>query len=166
MIVGGLEYAGVLEIAANMITAGAENNLLMTAIIILWTSAILSAIVDNIPLTVAMIPIIAYLGTQGIPTDLLWWALAFGVGFGGNGSPIGSTAGVIVVAKSEKTDNPITFIDWMKQGVPTMILGLFIATAALTLFTEHFMTHEGVKDADAVPLGPVLENDGGEVTHH
>ncbi len=155
VIVGGLEYAGVLEHAANLITAGAENNLLMTALIILWASAVLSAIVDNIPLTVAMIPIITYLGTQGVPTDLLWWALAFGVGFGGNGSPIGSTAGVIVVAKSEKTDNPITFIDWMKQGVPTMILGLLIATAALTLFTEHFMTHEGVSLEEGTVLGPL-----------
>lgn len=158
VIVGGLEYAGVLEIAANLITSGAENNLLMTAIIILWTSAVLSAIVDNIPLTVAMIPIITYLGTQGVPTDLLWWALAFGVGFGGNGSPIGSTAGVIVVAKSEKTDSPITFIDWMKQGVPTMILGLIIATGALTFFTDFFMSHEGVPSGESHVLGPVTED--------
>ncbi len=139
VIVGGLENAGVLERAAQFITSNAENSLLMTALIILWASAILSAIVDNIPLTVAMIPIITYLGSQGIPVELLWWALALGVGFGGNGSPIGSTAGVIVVAKSEKTDNPISFIDWIKQGVPTMILGLVIATIALTVFTEYFM---------------------------
>lgn len=147
VIVGGLEHAGVLEKAAHLITAGAESNLLMTAIIILWTSAILSAIVDNIPLTVAMIPIIGFLGQQGVPVDLLWWALAFGVGFGGNGSPIGSTAGVIVVAKSEKTEHPISFIDWMKQGVPTMILGLIIASAALALFTPFFSSHTGVAEA-------------------
>jgi len=140
VIVGGLEFSGVLERAAAFITSGADSNILMTALIILWTSAILSAIVDNIPLTVAMIPIIAYLGTQGVPVEILWWALAFGVGFGGNGSPIGSTAGVIVVAKSEKTDNPISFVDWMKQGVPTMLVGLIVASLALTLFTEFFMT--------------------------
>lgn len=140
VIVGGLEFSGVLERAAGFITSGADSNILMTALIILWTSAILSAIVDNIPLTVAMIPIITFLGTQGIPVEILWWALAFGVGFGGNGSPIGSTAGVIVVAKSEKTENPISFIDWMKQGVPTMFVGLIVASIALTLFTEFFMT--------------------------
>lgn len=140
VIVGGLEHAGILEHAAKFITAGAEDNLVLTAIIILWSSAILSAIVDNIPLTVAMIPIIGYLGTQGVPTELLWWALALGVGFGGNGSPIGSTAGVIVVAKSEKTENPITFIDWIKQGVPTMVLGLSIATIAIYAFTPWFMS--------------------------
>lgn len=138
VIVGGLEHAGVLERLAEMLTAGAENNLLMTALIILWASAILSAIVDNIPLTVAMIPIIAYLGTQGVPVDLLWWALVFGVGFGGNGSPIGSTAGVIVVAKSEKTDNPITFIDWIKQGAPTMFTGLTVASIAIIIATPFF----------------------------
>lgn len=139
VIVGGLEHAGVLEQAAKLITSGAEGNLVMTAIIILWASAILSAIVDNIPLTVAMIPIIAYLGTQGVPVDILWWALVFGVGFGGNGSPIGSTAGVIVVAKAEKTEHPISFIDWIKQGAPTMVLGLLIATGALMVFTPWFM---------------------------
>ena len=138
VIVGGLEHAGVLEHLAKLLTSGAESNLLLTAIIILWASAVLSAIVDNIPLTVAMIPIIAYLGSTGIPVDLLWWALVFGVGFGGNGSPIGSTAGVIVVAKSEKTDNPISFISWMKQGLPTMVVSLSIATVALVLFTPFF----------------------------
>jgi len=150
VIVGGLEYSGVLQHAAQFITAGAEENLLMTALIILWASAILSAIVDNIPLTVAMIPIIGYLGTQGIDVELLWWALAFGVGFGGNGSPIGSTAGVIVVAKSEKTENPISFIDWIKQGVPTMVLGLTIASIALILFTDYFSGNgAGVTDVMA-----------------
>jgi len=149
VIVGGLEAAGILEKAATILTSGAEENILFTAIIILWASAVLSAIVDNIPLTVAMIPIIGYLGTSGIPVDLLWWALIFGVGFGGNGSPIGSTAGVIVVAKSEKTAHPISFIEWIKQGAPTMIACLVIATAALVLFQDHFSSHKGALPAHA-----------------
>lgn len=165
VIVGGLEHAGVLEGAAKLITSGAENNILMTALIIMWASAVLSAIVDNIPLTVAMIPIIAYLGTQGVPVDLLWWALVFGVGFGGNGSPIGSTAGVIVVSKSERTGNPISFIDWMKQGVPATVLGLVIASGALTVATPWFMTHgqldvavETMEIEDADTFGPQQHN--------
>lgn len=138
VIVGGLEHAGILERLAELLTHGAEENILMTALIILWASAILSAIVDNIPLTVAMIPIITYLGSTGLPVDILWWALVFGVGFGGNGSPIGSTAGVIVVAKSEKTANPISFIDWIKQGAPTMFAGLTIASIALIIAMPYF----------------------------
>lgn len=157
VIVGGLEHAGILERVASFLTDGARDNLILTAIIILWSSAILSAIVDNIPLTVAMIPIIGFLGSEGVPVDILWWALVFGVGFGGNGSPIGSTAGVIVVAKSEKTDNPITFISWIKQGAPTMVLGLVVATIALVSFPEFFSTHSGVPHAMADEHGAATE---------
>jgi len=84
VIVWGLEHAGVLEQLAHLITSGAEDNILMTALIILWVSAVLSAIVDNIPMTVAMLPIIAYLqyDVQLHWVELLWWALVFGVWFG------------------------------------------------------------------------------------
>ncbi|MAJ97606.1 MAG: hypothetical protein CMI56_03280 [Parcubacteria group bacterium] len=132
--VGGLEHAGVLESLAQIITSSAESNLLLTAIIILWVAAIASAIVDNIPLTVAMIPIILYLQQSGVPVDLLWWALVFGVGFGGNGSPIGSTAGIIVVSKSEQTDEPISFKRWLKYGIPATTAGLAIASVVLVIF--------------------------------
>lgn len=141
VIVGGLEHAGILQSVASFITEGAADNLLLTAIILLWASALFSALIDNIPFTVAMIPIIGYLSTSGVPIDILWWALVFGVGFGGNGSPIGSTAGVIVMSKSEKTAHPITFIGWMKQGLPTMVACLVVSTLALVLFTDHFSTH-------------------------
>lgn len=133
--VGGLEHAGVLEHIAQWIASGAADNILLTAIIILWVSAITSAIVDNIPLTVAMIPIILSLEAQGVPVELLWWALVFGVGFGGNGSPIGSTAGVIAVTKSEQTANPITLKLWLKAGTAATLVGLVIATGAL--YTYH-----------------------------
>ena len=71
----------------------------MTALVIMWVSALLSAVVDNIPFTVTMIPIIAHLETQGVDVMPLWWALALGVGLGGNGSHIGSTANVICVSR-------------------------------------------------------------------
>lgn len=158
VIVGGLEHAGILEMLAKLLTHGAADNLLLSAIIILWASAILSAIVDNIPLTVAMIPIIGYLASTGIPVEILWWALVFGVGFGGNGSPIGSSAGVIVVAKAEKTAHPISFIDWIKQGAPTMFVSLSIATIALIMFTPFFSHSIDSTEVLAAPheiLGPM-----------
>ncbi len=134
VLVGGMEHAGVLDSAAGMIVDGAENNLLLTAIIVLWVSAILSALIDNIPFTVAMIPVIASLQSSGVETNLLWWALVFGVGFGGNGSPIGSTANVIVVSKSEHTDHPITFKSWFKSGTAAMLATCLAATIAIALF--------------------------------
>ena len=140
VLVGGLEHAGVLEHIANIIFAGVEEHLLLTALIVLWSSAILSAIVDNIPLTVAMIPMIAHFADKGIEVNLLWWALVFGVGFGGNGSPIGSTANIIVVSKSEHTDTPITFNMWLKSGLTTMVASLSVASVILIIFTEFFIT--------------------------
>lgn len=139
VIVGGLEATGVLEYIASFIVAGAAENLLWTAIALMWGAAIMSAIVDNIPFTVAMIPIIAYLETQGINVHILWWALVLGVGFGGNGSPIGSTANVIIMSKSEQTDHPITFGHWLKKGTPTMFICLFVGTAAFLLFGDYWL---------------------------
>ena len=105
----------------------------------MWAAAILSAIVDNIPFTVAMVPIIAYLETQGINVHILWWALVLGVGFGGNGSPIGSTANIIIVSKSEQTDNPITFAHWLRKGTPTMFITLTVGTIAFLLFGNFWI---------------------------
>ena len=138
VLVGGLEHAGVLQYAADLIIGGAADNIILTAIIVLWTSAILSALVDNIPFTVAMIPVIASLQASGVDVNILWWALVFGVGFGGNGSPIGSTANVIVVSKSEQTGDPITFKKWFKSGTATMLVTCIVATIAILLFHEHF----------------------------
>ncbi|QFR39508.1 ArsB/NhaD family transporter [Candidatus Gracilibacteria bacterium 28_42_T64] len=137
VIVGGLEHAGVLKALAELITAGAADNILVTALIVLWVSAVLSALVDNIPMTVAMLPIIAYLQYEvQLPgVELLWWALVFGVGFGGNASPIGSTANIIVVSKSEQTDNPITFRGWMKSGLSTAFVSLVTATGGLYILS-------------------------------
>ncbi len=142
VIVGGLEHSGVLNYLASLLVDGAAENPVMTAIIVLWASAILSAIVDNIPFTVAMIPVIAFLGAQGVDVNLLWWALVFGVGFGGNGTPIGSSAGVIVVSKSEQTDNPISFKEWIRVGGTVMIVGLLVTTGLILLFHEHLSNED------------------------
>jgi len=138
VIVGGLEFSGALDIVAEMLVSGADNNIVMTAIIVLWISAVLSALVDNIPFTVAMIPVIAALQAKGVDVNILWWALVFGVGFGGNGSPIGSTANVIDVSKSEQTDTPITLKGWMRSGALVMVITCVIATVVLITFSDYF----------------------------
>lgn len=88
----------------------------------------------------AMIPIIPSIAESGLPgVNLLWWALVFGVGFGGNGSAIGSTANVIVVSKTEKEGIPITFNSWFKYGTPAMLIILIVVTIAIITFSEYFM---------------------------
>ena len=131
IIVGGLEVAGVLGLIANQISGIAEHGITIAALAVLWGGAILSAIVDNIPFTMAMIPIIAGLEASGVEVGPLWWALAMGVGFGGNGTPIGSTANVVTVAISERTETPITFRTWIHSGSLTALACLLVASAAL-----------------------------------
>ncbi len=134
IIVGGLEHAGTIGILADYMSSLASGNLVTAAILIMCISAVASAAVDNIPFTMAMIPVIQHLETQGVPTNILWWSLALGVGFGGNGTPIGSTANVVVVAKSEQTDDPITFMRWFKSGSLAMIATVAVAAAAIYFF--------------------------------
>lgn len=138
--VGGLEHAGILDIAAVKISQYASGNLILTSLIIIWASAILSAIVDNIPFTMAMIPVILHLETQGINVAPLWWALALGVGFGGNGTPIGSSAGVVTVAMSERTNFPITFKKWFRSGSILMVANCLLASILVVIFFKFLST--------------------------
>jgi Na+/H+ antiporter NhaD/arsenite permease-like protein len=128
IVVGGLEASGALDrLAELMIGAGSINPLLL-GIIVIWVVAILSAIVDNIPITIALIPVIQQLGVAGIDTGPLWWALVFGAGFGGNGTIIGSTANIVVVTMSERTRTPITSAMWSKRGLPVMLAACVVAS--------------------------------------
>ncbi len=94
----------------------------------IWMAAITSALIDNIPFTIAMIPIIQGLEQPGLDITPLWWALALGAGFGGNATPIGSTANIVVISVSEKTKSPITNRMWLRNGIPIMIVTCAIAT--------------------------------------
>ena len=134
VMVGGMEHAGVLHALASLITRA--NNLppVVLGLALLWTVAILSAIIDNIPITIALIPVILELGAAGINIAPLWWALAFGAGFGGNGTIIGSTANVVVSSISERTHSPITPAVWNKRGLPVMLITCAAASLLYVLF--------------------------------
>lgn len=138
VLVGGLNATGVLEQLALLFTGLAQTHLLATGIGLIWGAAILSAIVDNIPFTIVMIPVIQSIGAQGVDTTPLWWALALGAGFGGNGTPIGSTANVIAVKLSERTRNPITTQLWLRTGLPVMVVVCIVASVLYAL-TFQFM---------------------------
>ncbi|MFH0802072.1 MAG: ArsB/NhaD family transporter [bacterium] len=132
--VGGLEASGLLTAFSEKVASLAASNLLLASIILLWAAAFLSAIVDNIPFAMAMIPILHQLESQGIPASPLWWALALGVGFGGNGSPIGSTANVIVLELSEKTREPLTLKTWLRTGTIITVTTCALASLYLIIF--------------------------------
>jgi Na+/H+ antiporter NhaD/arsenite permease-like protein len=128
VVVGGLEAAGVLDAFADFLAGFQHIPQVWQGIALIWGVAVLSAIVDNIPITIAMIPVIQSLQASGINVNAYWWALVFGAGFGGNGTIIGSTANVVVVTLSEKTRNPITSPIWSRYGIPAMIVACAIAS--------------------------------------
>lgn len=143
IIVGGVEGSGLLNLLGQQLIGFAADpeKLLVTALVVMWVSAVMSAAVDNIPFTVTMIPIIAHLETQGVDVMPLWWALALGVGLGGNGSHIGSTANIICVAEAERTGNPkyrITPLFWLKKGTPVMFVTLLISSVLFVIFFDYY----------------------------
>lgn len=131
ILVGGLEAAGVLDRVGAWMTDVAGGEPILAAIGMMWFVGLLSALVDNVPVTVAMIPVIQRLSLAGAVVNPLWWALAFGAGFGGNGTIIGSTANVVVVDASRRTHEPIKSPLWNRRGLPVMIVTLAIASLAL-----------------------------------
>jgi Na+/H+ antiporter NhaD/arsenite permease-like protein len=128
IMVGGLEAAGVLDALVHVIERTAVIPPVLFGVLVIWVVAGLSAIVDNVPITIALIPVIQGLGAAGVDIGPLWWALAFGAGFGGNGTIIGSTANIVVATLSEKTRTPITSKLWNKRGLPVMLATCAVAS--------------------------------------
>jgi len=143
VMVGGVDASGLLDLVGSLLASYAREpgHLLATAILLMWVAAILSAVIDNIPFTVTMIPIVAALEQQGVNVTPLWWALALGVGLGGNGTHIGATANVICVAEAERVGLPEARISpsrWLKTGLPVMLASLSVASVVLALFFPAF----------------------------
>jgi len=143
VIVGGVKHSGLLGLIGYELAAVAQDpeKLLIACLLLMWAAALLSAIVDNIPFAVTMIPIVLSLEQRGVNITPMWWALALGVGLGGNGSHIGATANIICVAESERCDIPgarITPGLWIRRGAPVMLVGLVTTSVLFTVFFEFF----------------------------
>ena len=141
VVVGALEEVGVIEAVAKWSLAVTGGNMVPTAMLILWLSAIASAFVDNIPFVATMIPLIQDMGRLGGIADLnfLWWALSLGACLGGNGTAIGASANVVVIGMAEKRGQHISFIGYMKIAFPLMLMSIAVSTAYLLLW-YYFQT--------------------------
>jgi Na+/H+ antiporter NhaD/arsenite permease-like protein len=145
VVVGGVEHSHFLEYLGQSIRPFVESDLLLAAIILMWMAAVLSAMIDNIPFTAAMVPIILGMEQQGINVSPLWWSLAIGVGMGGNGTHLGSTANVFIVTLSERLAKDsgderlrITPGLWFRKGTPAMILTLITSSVIMWLYFDFF----------------------------
>lgn len=139
VMVGGMEAAGVWEAVATFVEHTSAIPPVLFGIAVIWIVAALSAVVDNVPITIALIPVIHRLGASGIDVAPLWWALAFGAGFGGNGTIVGSTVNIIVADLSRRTHTPITAELWNKRGLPVMLVTCAIASIAYAALYPSFL---------------------------
>lgn len=147
MLIGALEHNHVFEKLGLVMLDWTQGNFLLTVMTVLWFAAIASAIVDNIPLVIAMIPLIktivpAFGAQMGITDEAtlthlvaepLYWALALGACLGGNGTLVGASANVVITQIARRNRYPLTFAAFTKMGAPVMLGTLVIASGYLYL---------------------------------
>jgi len=131
IVVGALVETGMIAALAEFVVSNVHSQG-EAMLIIAWFAAIASAIVDNIPLTATLIPLIHDMGAS-MDTYPLWWALSLGACLGGNGTAIGASANVVVVGIAARNEIPITFVDFLKVGMLVLFVTVGIGSALLWL---------------------------------
>ncbi len=139
IVVAGVERAGVIGKAAQWTLGVTGGSLVVAASVILWSSAILSAVIDNIPFVATMIPLIKDVGPElaggAHNVEVLWWALALGACLGGNGTLIGASANLTVAGLAERQGIAFKFLKYTKVAFPLMLMS--IAMAQVYLFVRY-----------------------------
>ena len=138
VLVGGLETTGVINAMAQQGITLVNGDLKTMTFVILALSGIASAFVDNIPFTATMIPLIQDMqNLMGIQADYLWWSLSLGACFGGNGTLIGASPNVIIMAEAARSGYHISFTRFMKACFPIMLLTLLFS--GIYLYLRYFL---------------------------
>jgi Na+/H+ antiporter NhaD/arsenite permease-like protein len=134
IMVGALVKVGVIEDLARFVIDATNGDLLVATVLLVLVSAVLSAVVDNIPYVATMVPLVAALSAQ-LPgeTTVLWWALAIGADLGGNATSIGASANVVALGVAERSGFKIRFSEFLRYGVPTVAVTIGISLAYLWL---------------------------------
>jgi len=151
MMVAALEVHGVFTALGHAILNACNGNLMLTAFAVLWVSALASTIVNNIPLVMAMIPLVQgivptfakQMGLE-IPAEIhaqiaapLLWSLALGACLGGNGTLVGASANVVIAQVANRNGCQITFGSFTRYGFPFMLASLLVST--LYIYLRYFM---------------------------
>lgn len=133
IVVGGLVETGVVGQLAEIVINATSNKPIMTMLVILWASALLSTILNNIPFVAALIPLVIDMGESGMDIFPLWWAISLGACLGGNGTLVGASANIVLANISAKHGHPISFARFFKLGFPVMIMSVIISSVYLVL---------------------------------
>jgi Na+/H+ antiporter NhaD/arsenite permease-like protein len=134
VMVGGLEERGVVDRVADGLADVTGGSRTAEAMVLLFGAAAGSALVDNIPFTAAMIPVVDRLETGGGFEDANWWALALGACFGGNATIIAAAANVAATGVLDRAGQPIGFVAFLRIGLPVTLVSLLIAAGYLLVF--------------------------------
>lgn len=129
MLVEGVVHVGIVDSLAEGLFELTAGNQAVTTIGLLWLSGAASGLVDNIPYTATMIPVVQSLGSAGLAIEPLWWALALGACLGGNATIIGASANVVVANVAGRAGHPITFRAFLPYGLLVVGESLVISTA-------------------------------------
>jgi Na+/H+ antiporter NhaD/arsenite permease-like protein len=136
VMVGALVATGVIDELANAATDATGGRLLLTSMVLLWASAALSAIVDNIPYVATMSPVVADLvhanGADG-QSQVLWWSLALGADLGGNATAVGASANVVVLGLAARAGRKISFWEFTRYGLVVAVVTIALTTPYLWL---------------------------------
>ena len=129
ILVAGAQQTGLIQAIANGVSALSQGSPVLAVILVLWGSAIFSAIIDNIPFTATMLPVVAYLtkSMAGVHGALLWWALSLGACLGGNGTLLGASANVVTAGLAEKAGYPISFRQYLRIALAPMLITVAIS---------------------------------------
>ena len=139
VMAGALVHSGVIKTVSDAIVHATEDNLLAAALLLLIISAVLSAIVDNIPYVATISPVVAQL-VQANSGDhrvtVLWWALALGAGLGGNATAVGASANVVILGLAGRAGHRISFWQFTRYGL--IVTAVTIALAVPYLWLRYF----------------------------
>ncbi|MFI7068409.1 SLC13 family permease [Kribbella sp. NPDC050124] len=140
VMVGALVNTGVIDKVATAAADATEGRLLLASMVLLWGSALLSAIVDNIPYVATMSPVVAELvaaNGSGSQSQVLWWSLALGADLGGNATAVGASANVVILGLAERGGRPISFWEFTRYGL--VVATVTIAASMPYLWLRYFV---------------------------
>jgi len=137
VVVGGLDWVGLLSDVGEKMSDLTGGNTTAASLTVLWVSGILSGVVDNIPYTTAMIPVVREMGVglggNGGPGDVLWWSLALGACLGGNLTIVAASANVLVAHLAERSGQRIRFWEFFRYGSLVTLLSLVVSSLYIWL---------------------------------
>jgi len=136
VMVGALVATGVVEEVSRAAVEATEGRLFFASMVLLWGSAVLSALVDNIPYVATMSPVVAEMVNAeggGDSSQVLWWSLALGADLGGNATAVGASANVVVLGLAERAGKPISFWQFTKYGLVVTVVTVSLAMPYLWL---------------------------------